>query len=215
MNQSIRVGLIDWDVHVRSGRKLLIESTPGLDLVYESSGMESDVDGVLGSLIDVLVIEQRLGGWSGIDFIQQLRLRVESAYELPRIVITSPFETEQLLLQAFEAGVNSVVSLERGLSELTQAINQSGQPGIEILDLYRLLSSLPTQRISDLALRARIDALPEEFKDAVRGLAAALHSGSEVSWEELKLVDLAKELEIRELPEIFIKLWRGGLLDGE
>lgn len=218
MTDLIRVGLIDFDSQVRSGRRTVIESDSKLALVLESSGEESEVELVADSLVDVLVIEQRLGSWSGLDFAGSLRQMLPSAAQLPEIILTAPFFQEELKLEALGIGCFDLISLESGPEKLVRGIEAASQsePSLDPAQLYDLLKSVNPNKFPDFEFLQQIDLLAEVKKASVRSLQKKWHklnSGHDFAWEVSRLLPVLKSLELKSIPELVIRLYRSGQLD--
>jgi DNA-binding NarL/FixJ family response regulator len=123
MPDTIRIGLLDTDEDVRFGRKLIFSSLPKTEVVFDSDGASSDLDSIQDSLIDVLVIDQKLASGAGIDFYSSLR-RLTGAKQAPPAIVTASYAQPALLLEALEAGVFDVVAIEQGAKALVDSISK-------------------------------------------------------------------------------------------
>lgn len=218
MTDFIRVGLIDFDSQVRSGRRTVIESDEKLSLVLESSGDSSEVELVADSLVDVLVIEQRLGAWSGLDFVRSLRQMLHSAAQSPEIIVTAPFFQEELRLEALGIGCFDLITLESGPESLVQSILTAKQssPSLQPQQLYELLESVNPNRFPDFEFLQQIDLLAEVKKGSVRSLQKKwrkLKLGQDFEWEVSRLMPVAQSLGLNSIPELVIRLYTSGQLD--
>ena len=89
MPSTIRIGLLDTDSDVRFGRKLVLSSEPKFEVVFDSDGSQDDLESIEQSLIDVLVIDQRLFSGAGVIFYSSLRNFVGPNHAPPPVLTAS------------------------------------------------------------------------------------------------------------------------------
>lgn len=119
----IRIGLIDGDKVIRAGRRMMIESQPGLQIVYEESDAEAALEKIPELLVDVLIIDHRLRGFDGVELTRKLSSIYQSRGEcLPKVIITGPYQTDELSAAAAEVGASSVITQEQPLAKLLEQI---------------------------------------------------------------------------------------------
>lgn len=218
MSESLRVGLIDFDVAVRSGRRLIIESDPRFSMVLEASGSASDAELVADSLIDVLVIEQRLGQFTGIDFVNLLRKLTPESKLVANTIITSPFYQDQLRLEVLAAGCFDLVPLESGPEALLNAIDLAGK-GISALspkELSKLISDTENQKFADFEFKQLVDGLPQSVRNILDELKRdwlTLINGKEFEWDLENQAKLRHLLSLSSMPELVIRMHRSGMFD--
>jgi DNA-binding NarL/FixJ family response regulator len=122
----IRVALIDGDVAIRAGRRLMIDSQVNLQLVYEESEAQVALEKVPELLVDVIVIDHRLKGFDGLQLAKKLVDAFSDKGEpTPTIVITGAYATPELVLAAIRCGASDVVTQDAPLAELLTAIKNS------------------------------------------------------------------------------------------
>ncbi len=123
MTDNIRIALIDGDVDIRAGRKLVIESEPDLRIVLEEDNALRALDRIPEALVDVLIIDQRLQGQDGAWLIASLREKFLASGETDaRIIMTAPYYSDDLLIAAIRAGANDLVTQDMGPDQLLEAI---------------------------------------------------------------------------------------------
>lgn len=123
MTDNIRIALIDGDVDIRAGRKLVIESEPDLRIVLEEDNALRALDRIPQALVDVLIIDQRLQGQDGAWLIASLREKFLASGETDaRIIMTAPYYSDDLLIAAIRAGANDLVTQDMGPDQLLEAI---------------------------------------------------------------------------------------------
>lgn len=128
MAKRIRVGLLFADPLMLQSRRLLLSTQPDFDIVFESA-MATDVLEQIPELsVDVLVVDQRLRGSTGLDFAARMHMRfLGEAVELPKIVMSVPFFSDEILLSAIRAGSTDLVAELDDPEDLFEAIRLSVQ----------------------------------------------------------------------------------------
>jgi DNA-binding NarL/FixJ family response regulator len=217
MSESIRIGLLDGDQDVRFGRKLVFTSLPDTEVVFDSNGTSDDLERIQESLIDVLVIDQKLSSGSGVAFYSSLR-NLTGIKQAPPAVITSSFAQPALLLEALEAGFSNVIAIEQGAEGLAEAVTQAraGSNAHSLADLYQLVSSQPRVREVDLSFVSLVDQLPEKLASNLRRLKSLWQKADVAKLEDYDLSalgDLVSRLPVASAAELVLKLNRSGLLD--
>jgi len=124
MASTIRIGLLDTDSDVRFGRKLVLSSEPEFEVVFDSDGSQDDLEAIEQSLIDVLVVDQRLFSGAGVSFYSSLRNLV-GPKQAPPAVLTASFAQPDLLLDALQGGMFDVVSVDQGAQGLVAAVSKA------------------------------------------------------------------------------------------
>jgi DNA-binding NarL/FixJ family response regulator len=159
----IRVALIDSDEMVRSGRSLLIQSSPDLSIVFESADPEAALETIADYLIDVLVIDSRIPGLSISEYLQKISNELTQVGNQVSILVTSPFESSDLALASYLSGAVGIASQDRGAEFLLRQIRSlaSGTtlPSREALEALLDASAQPLAINQALAIaRERMDA---------------------------------------------------------
>ena len=217
MPGTIRIGLLDNDQDVRSGRKLLFSSLPNTEVVFDSDGTMADLEPIQASLIDVLVIDQKLTFGSGIDFYSSLRDLV-GVKQAPPAILTASFTQPDLLFQALSVGVIDVVAIEQGAERLVDAI----QKARSFLDVYSLaairemVSSQPRIRQVDLNFVSLVDQLPEKLASNLRRLKGLWQKEDMTKLEQYdfnSMKEIVSRLPVVSATELLLALEKSGLLD--
>jgi DNA-binding NarL/FixJ family response regulator len=216
MTKQLRVGLIDYDIQVRQGRRLVVESQKNFTVVYEGQGLPAEIETVGDSLIDLLVIEQRLGSWSGVDFFRALKS--ENPNLVPAAVLTAPFGSDLLRLEALEAGIYDLASLDAGPEELITTLGAAAKnsPRLSLQDLRELLEMQAPDLQVDLALVSKVDALEPVAQEALERLRHSWLKAEKAKPEVSEgLKHLMQQLEFRSFAELVIRLHRSGILNDQ
>lgn len=144
----LRIALVDGDLASRAGRRLMIDSQSNFQLVFEESDAKSALERIPELLVDVIVIDQRLKGFDGLQLCRGLvDAFCEKGEICPPLVVTGPYETSELLLAALRSGVSAVATQDSPMHELLSAINWSGESGIG--DSYSKFSGLLVEQSQD------------------------------------------------------------------
>lgn len=127
MARKLRVGLVFGNKTIREGRRMLLQSQPDFDIVYEESDGLAALDAIDDLAVDVLLVDNRLRSLSGSELIRKfLRRNVGSEAKLPSFVLTGPFSSGPMALEAIRCGANDMVSEEESADELLAAVREAG-----------------------------------------------------------------------------------------
>ena len=217
MPETIRLGLLDTDEDIRFGRKLLFASLPNVEVVFDSDGASSDLAPIQESLIDVLVIDQKLAFGPGIDFYSSLR-KLTGIKQAPPSILTASFDQPALLLDALEAGFLDVVAIEQGAKALVDAVTQARSGGNfhNLAELNKLLASQPRVRVVDLNFVSLVDQLPEKLSSNLRRLKSIWQKADMTKLESYDLnalKEMVSRLPVATASELVLALIRSGLFD--
>jgi DNA-binding NarL/FixJ family response regulator len=115
---------------VRLGLRGLLERQPGWEVVAEASSADEAVSRALDHRPDVVVMDIRLAGSSGIEACRKI---ISQAPETSVIMLTS-YAEDELLFEAIAAGAAGYVLKQIGSDELVRAIETVGR-GEALIDL--------------------------------------------------------------------------------
>ena len=217
MPETIRLGLLDTDEDIRFGRKLLFASLPNVEVVLDSDGASSDLGPIQESLIDVIVIDQKLASGPGIDFYSNLR-KLAGIKQAPPSILTASFDQPALLIEALEAGFLDVVAVEQGAKALVDAVTQARSGGNfhNLAELNKLLASQPRVRVVDLNFVSLVDQLPEKLASNLRRLKSIWQKADMAKLESYDLnalKELVNRLPVATASELVLALSKSGLFD--
>ncbi len=122
---NLRVLLVDDHEVVRMGLRLVLEETPGVRLVGEAGNADEAILCCQQLQPDVVVMDIRLPGRSGIQACQEITER----WPTIRVVMLSSFIDDDLLAEAIEAGASAYVTKNVGTGELVRALEAVRQGG--------------------------------------------------------------------------------------
>jgi DNA-binding NarL/FixJ family response regulator len=119
----IRIVLVDDQMLVRSGIAGLLALTDDIRVVAEADSAQAGADAVRAEQPDLLLLDVRMPGGSGISLIQQLQ---ESA-ELPPTILLTTFDDDEALIKGLRAGARGFllkdISLEALAAEIRRVVN--------------------------------------------------------------------------------------------
>jgi two-component system response regulator DevR len=129
LNKHLRIIIVDDHEVVRLGLRALLEKQPGFTVVDEAGNAKEAVQKALQHRPEVVVLDIRLPGGSGIDACREI---VTAAPEVKVIMLTS-FAEDDMLFEAIAAGASGYVLKQIGGDDLVRAIEAVGR-GDSLLD---------------------------------------------------------------------------------
>jgi DNA-binding NarL/FixJ family response regulator len=219
MASTIRIGLLDTDSDVRFGRKLVLSSQANFEVVFDSDGSTEDLEAIEQSLIDVLVIDQKLSSGAGVSFYASLR-NLTGVKQAPPALLTASFAQPELLLDALQGGFVDLLTVEQGASGLVAAVSRasSGANTHSLSTIWELISLQPSYRAVDLNLVRLLDELPQRLASILKKLKTVWQSSDSAKIEQFELSSLntlVARLPVSNSVELILAMNRSGLLDVE
>jgi len=159
--QKIRVFLLDDHAIVRHGLRALLEAEDDIEVVGEAGTVEEGLSGVLEHRPDVALLDARLPDGSGVDVARGLR---EQAPEV-RALILSSYDDEEILVDAFSAGVAGYVLKQIAAQSLLDGIRDvaAGKSLVAPAVATRMMERMRRQH--QVNSTDRLDSLtPQEMK---------------------------------------------------
>lgn len=152
---TLRILIVDDHEVVRLGLSTLLDHHPGLTVVGEAATAKEAVQKTMLLRPDVVVMDIRLPGGSGIDACRKI---IEQAPKTKVIMLTS-YAEDEMLFDAISAGACGYVLKQIGSDDLIQAVETVGRG-------EALLDPTLTQRVF-----ARVrEAARKEQQEAFTGL---------------------------------------------
>lgn len=124
-----RVLLVDDHEVVRVGLHTLLERYPCLQVVGEAASAEEAVSEAGRLRPDIVVMDVRLPGRSGVEACREIRSRFPET----RVIILTSYEDDATLFEAIAAGASGYVLKQIGSEALVKAIETVGR-GEALLD---------------------------------------------------------------------------------
>jgi len=154
---SLRVLLVDDHEVVRVGVKALIERHPDMEVVGEAGTVREAIEGAESLRPDVMVLDIRLPGGSGVDACREVKMRWP---EIKIIMLTS-FADDKNIFDAIACGAEGYVLKQIGSAELIDALEKVGRGQC-------LLDPAVTSRVLAKVREARHQEQAHVFRDLNR-----------------------------------------------
>jgi DNA-binding NarL/FixJ family response regulator len=138
-----RILLVDDHEVVRLGLKALLERHPFFEVVAEAGTAREAVEKVVTYSPDVVVMDIRLPGGSGIEACAE----ISEKYPSVKIIMLTSYAEDEMLFSAIRAGASGYVLKQIGADDLIRAIEAVGRG-------EALLDPAVTQRIFQEVRRA-------------------------------------------------------------
>lgn len=117
---SIRVLLVDDQALLRGTFRILLEATPGIEVVGEACDGSDAVDQVRSQPTDVVLMDIRMPGLDGIEATRIIT--GDKALAGVKVLILTTFETDEYVADALQAGASGFVGKGIHPQELIDAI---------------------------------------------------------------------------------------------
>lgn len=118
-SQAIRVALIDDEPLIRAGLRTILETDPRIRVVLEHGDGLGIVPAVRKAQCDVVLMDVRMPGRSGLDAIADLRAAGVPA----RLVVLTTFADTEYLRRAVEVSVDGYVTKASAPEDLVNAVH--------------------------------------------------------------------------------------------
>ncbi len=173
----IRVMLVDDQTLVRKGVRSLLELSDEIEVIGEAPDGQHAIDTLESSQPDVMLLDMRMPGLSGLDVLQELSERGT----LPPTIILTTFDDDQLVLAGIKAGARGYLLKDVSLDELVSAVKTVSEGGslVKPAVTERLLEGLKNIR-NDFSSLDRPDPLTERETEILR-LMAGGYSNKEIA----------------------------------
>jgi two-component system response regulator DevR len=124
-----RIVLVDDHEVVRLGLKSLLERHPQFEVVGEAASAREALEQVAATEPDVVVMDIRLPGTSGIEACEQ----IVDQYPNTKVIMLTSYAEDEMLFSAIRAGASGYVLKQIASEELVKAIEAVGR-GEALLD---------------------------------------------------------------------------------
>jgi NarL family two-component system response regulator LiaR len=210
----IRVLIVDDHPVVRHGLKNMLNSVKDIEVVGEAETSEQALEQVSQLLPDVVLLDIRMPGASGLRVVQSL----QRAHPKTKIIILTSYDNDEHLFEALRAGAHGYLLKSVAHEKLTGAI-RSVHSGERLLspDLVgRVLEefqSLAQQRVSE-------EHRLERDEVQILRLIAAGHTNRDIAeelyWSEVtvkrKVADIFAKLDVGSRTEAVAKALKKGII---
>ena len=165
----ISVCLVDDQTLVRQGVRSLLELSSNIRVIAEASDGKQAVEVIPPIKPDVVLLDMRMPGMSGLDVLNALSAR----NALPPTIILTTFDDDQLVLAGLKAGAKGYLLKDVSLEQLVGAIRAVAAGGslVQPAVTQRLLSGLEHMR-NDFVSLDRPDPLTDRETEILRLMAS-------------------------------------------
>lgn len=118
----IRVALVDDQLLVRSGFRMLINSQPDLEVVAEASNGREALASASLSSSDVILMDVRMPELNGIETTEQLLANRSRNSPGPKVIVLTTFDLDEYALSAIQAGASGFLLKDAPPEELLESI---------------------------------------------------------------------------------------------
>ncbi|HLP77518.1 MAG TPA: response regulator transcription factor [Candidatus Paceibacterota bacterium] len=186
-DKPIRIMVVDDHPALRKGLIALIASEPGMSVVFETGDGREAVRQFALVRPDVVLMDLRLPGFSGVEAIMEIRRNSPDA----RFIVVTTYETDEDVYRAIRAGAQAYLLKDSDGGEILKTIRAVYGGGIH-------LSEKMTKRLSDRMMRENLNSR----EIAVLEMLIKGRSNKEIA-ESLSLPETTVKFCLREL---FVKL---------
>jgi len=169
----IRILIIDDQLVVREGLRMLIENHPGTKVVAMARTRTEALDIISREPLDVIILDLELGGHTSLTFLPQLR---EAAKDARILVLTGHRESETHQ-KAAQLGAMGVVLKEDAADLLLKAIEKvyKGEAWLDRLTLGNLIFQLSSHEKDSVDPRTKkIASLTDREREVIALIAEGL-----------------------------------------
>jgi two-component system response regulator DevR len=160
----LRIVLVDDHEVVRLGLRSLLERQPDLMVVGEAETAQEAVSAVESLAPDVVVLDIRLPGRSGVEACAEIKRRRPET----KIVVLTSYAEDEVLLDAIAAGAEGYVLKQVGSDDLVRALRRVGR-GERLLDPR--LTDQVFAKLRQMRERERAEAFSDLSEQELRVLA--------------------------------------------
>ena len=145
---AIRILLVDDHPVVRAGLTSMLSTIPGLDVCGAASSGEEALQMVDSEKPDLLLLDLRMPGMTGIELLKAIRAKTSP----PKTLVLTSYESDEEIYRAIEAGAQGYLLKSTPQAEIVAAIQtvHSGRhhipPRIAARLAERMVRSALTQR---------------------------------------------------------------------
>lgn len=171
--QKIRVVIVDDQLVVREGLRMLLDNHPGIKVVAMASTRPEALDIIAREPADLIILDLELGGYSALSLIPQLR----EASKTARVLVLTGLRDSEIHQKAAQLGAMGVVLKEDAADLLLKAVEKvyKGEAWLDRLTLGNLLWQMSSQQkeIVDPE-KKKISSLTERERQVIALIAEGL-----------------------------------------
>lgn len=185
--ETIKVALVDDQLLVRSGFRMLINSQDDMEVIVEAGNGREALAAPLMSQADVILMDVRMPEMDGIEATERLLDPEKKAADGPRIIVLTTFDMDEYALSAIQAGASGFLLKDAPPEELLESVRtvNRGDAVIAPSTTRRLLDHMAPMLKKNAAqhdehLIAAVESLTPRERE-VFGLIAAGLSNPEIA----------------------------------
>lgn len=214
---SIRILLVDDDILIRTGLRLILNTQPDLEVVGEAGDGEAAIIQTRALHPDVVLMDVQMPRMDGLHATAE----VTASEAAPRVVILTTFELDEYVFQALRSGASGFVLKRTPPEELIAAIRTvaAGEALLAPSVTRRLIeafASQPTRRQPDQALLGDLTAREIEiWRRIARGMSnAEIADDLYISTLTVKthVTNLLTKLRLRDRTQAVVLAYESGLV---
>jgi DNA-binding NarL/FixJ family response regulator len=173
----IKVMLVDDQNLVRKGVRSLLELSDEIEVVAEATDGAEAIEMIPSIAPDVVLLDMRMPGKSGIDVLKELSGRDE----LPPTIILTTFDDDELVLAGIQSGARGYLLKDVALAELVNAVRTVAEGGsiVKPAITQRLLKGLEHMH-NEFSSLEQPDPLTDRETEILR-LMAGGYSNKEIA----------------------------------
>ena len=186
--EPIKVALVDDQLLVRSGFRMLINSQDDMNVVAEASNGREALASPALAAADVILMDVRMPEMDGIETTERLLVSRAQAIESPRVIVLTTFDMDEYAFSAIQAGASGFLLKDAPPEELLESVRtvNRGDAVIAPSTTRRLLDHmaplLKRARPTDDPLSSAVDSLTPRERE-VFGHIALGRSNPEIAMD--------------------------------
>ena len=219
--QPVRVVLVDDQPLIRAGLRVLINDAPDLSVVAEAGSGEEALRVVRDTRPDVVVMDIRMPGLSGIDATAALMADPSP----PHVLILTTFDDDEYVYAALRAGASGFLVKDMALDDILNAVRvvAAGEALLAPTVTRRLIGEFARRpEPSARARRRSLEGLTEREVEVLtlvgRGMTNAEIAGRlyiSVGTAKTHVARLLAKLSARDRVQLVITAYEAGLAGDE
>jgi len=176
--RDLRILLVDDHEVVRLGLKALLSRHPRFEVIGEAGTAEEALAKARVHQPDVVVMDIRLAGKSGIDATREIMAVLPDT----KVIILTSFADDELLMDAVAAGATGYVLKQIGSDDLVRALEAVGR-GEALLDPAMMNQAFARLRAAARKDRGEAFKMLTEQEAKIMALVARGHTNREIAGE--------------------------------
>ncbi|MGP5524462.1 response regulator [Glutamicibacter arilaitensis] len=120
--ETIKVALVDDQLLVRSGFRMLINSQDDMEVIVEAGNGREALAAPLMSQADVILMDVRMPEMDGIEATERLLDPEKKAADGPKVIVLTTFDMDEYALSAIQAGASGFLLKDAPPEELLESV---------------------------------------------------------------------------------------------